>query len=160
MQLETQLSVQIASHPAAEAQLASARASLLETESNYDIVLKLDQRGVTSQSNLTTSEAALSRARANVQIAQANVELAQAQLDAQHTILSKATIISPINGIVLDHSVDAGQIVAASLSASELFTIAEDLTQMELQVDVAEAAADIGRINVGDKANFTVDAYA
>ncbi len=64
---------------------------------------------------------------------------------------------SPIDGVVLDRSVDAGQIIAASLSAPELFTIAEDLTQMELQVDVAEA--DIGRIAVGDIASFTVDAY-
>lgn len=72
-------------------------------------------------------------------------------------MLSKATIVSPIGGIVLDRSVDAGQIVAASLSAPELFTIAEDLTQMELQVDVAES--DIGRIAIGDKATFTVDAY-
>ena len=76
---------------------------------------------------------------------------------SQQAILSKATIVSPINGVVLDRSVDAGQIVAASLSAPELFSIAEDLTQMELQVDVAEA--DIGRIKVGDKASFTVDAY-
>lgn len=157
VQLDAQLSVQIASHAAAEPQLASARASLLEAEADYDIALKLDQRGVTSHTSFTASEAALSRARANVASAQANVDLAQAQLEAQQAILSKATIISPINGVVLDRSVDAGQIVATSLAAPELFSIAEDLTQMELQVDVAEA--DIGRIKVGDKASFTVDAY-
>ena len=157
VQLSAQLSVQIASHASAKAQLASARASLLEAEANFEIVRELDQRGVTSQINLTASEAALGRARANVAIAQANVELAQAQLEAQQAILSKATIVSPINGVVLDRSVDAGQIVAASLSAPELFSIAEDLAQMELQVDVAEA--DIGRIDVGDRASFTVDAY-
>jgi len=157
VQLDAQLSVQIASHAAAEAQLASARASLLEAEADYDIALKLDQRGVTSHTSFTASEAALSRARANVASAQANVDLAQAQLEAQQAILSKATIISPINGVVLDRSVDAGQIVATSLAAPELFSIAEDLKQMELQVDVAEA--DIGRIKVGDKASFTVDAY-
>ncbi len=157
VQLDAQLSVQAASYAAAEAQLASARASLLEAETDYDIVRRLDERGVTSHTNLTASEAALSRARAEVASAQANVDLAQAQLEAQQAVLSKATIISPINGIVLDRAVDAGQIVAASLSAPELFTIAEDLAQMELQVDVAEA--DIGRIGVGDRASFTVDAY-
>lgn len=157
VQLDAQLSVQIASHAVAEAQLASARASLLEAEADFEIVRQLDQRGVTSHTNFTASEAALGRARATLASAQANVDLAQAQLDSQQAILSKATIISPINGIVLDRSVDAGQIVAASLSAPELFSIAENLTQMELQVAVAEA--DIGRINVGDKASFTVDAY-
>lgn len=157
VQLAAQLSVQAASLAAAEAQLANARASLLEAEANFEIVQTLDERGVTTHANLTASKAALSRARADVASGQANVELAQAQLEAQQAILSKATILSPINGIVLDRAVDAGQIVAASLSAPELFTIAEDLTQMELQVDVAES--DIGRINVGDRANFTVDAY-
>ncbi len=157
VQLEAQMSVQVASHAAAEAQLANARASLLEAETDYDIVKRLDERGVTSHSNLTASQAALSRAHANVASAQANLDLAQAQLEAQKAVLSKATIVSPINGIVLDRSVDAGQIVAASLSAPELFTIAEDLAQMELQVDVTEA--DIGRISVGDMASFTVDAY-
>jgi len=157
VQLDAQLAVQIASHAAAEAQLASARASLLEAEADFEIVRQLDERGVTSHTNLTASQAALARARANVASAQANVDLAQAQLNAQEAVLSKATIISPISGIVLDRSVDAGQIVAASLSAPELFTIAEDLAQMELQVDVAES--DIGRIAIGDAATFTVDAY-
>ncbi|OAN80189.1 hypothetical protein A8B78_11180 [Jannaschia sp. EhC01] len=157
IQLDAQLAVQLASLAASEAQLASAQASLLEAEADYEIVRQLDERGVTSHANLTASEAALSRARATVASAQANVELAQAQLEAQQAILSRATIVSPINGIVLDRTVDTGQIVAASLSAPELFAIAEDLAQMELQVDVAEA--DIGLIAVGDAANFTVDAY-
>jgi HlyD family secretion protein len=157
VQLNAQLSVQLASLAASEAQLASAQASLLEAEADYEIVRQLDERGVISHVNLTASEAALSRARANLASAQANVELSQAQLEAQEAILSRATIVSPIDGIVLDRAVDTGQIVAASLSAPELFTIAEDLAQMELQVDVAEA--DIGRIAVGDAADFTVDAY-
>lgn len=157
VQQEAQLSVQAASHTAAEANLASSQASLVEAEADFDIAKQLDERGVTSHTNLTAAEAALFRARANVQSAQANVDLAQANLEAQQAVLSKATIVSPINGIVLDRAVDEGQIVAASLSAPVLFTIAEDLAQMELQVDVAEA--DIGRIAVGDMASFTVDAY-
>lgn len=157
VQLDAQLAVQAASHAAAEAQVANAEASLAEAQSDYDIVHKLDQRGVYSHTSLTTSNAALNRAKANVASAQANLDLAQAQLEAQEAVLSKATIISPINGIILDRAVDAGQIIAASLAAPELFTIAEDLAQMELQVDVAEA--DIGRIAAGNTASFTVDAY-
>lgn len=157
VQLDAQIAVQVASLAAAEAQLANANATFVEADSDYEIARTLDQRGVTSHTSLTAAEATMERARASVDSAQANVSLAEAQLDAQNAILDKASIISPINGIVLDRSVDAGQIVAASLSAPELFTIAEDLTEMELQVDVAEA--DIGRINIGDTATFTVDAY-
>lgn len=157
VQLGAQVAVQTAAHAAAIAQLASARASFSEAETTCQITRQLDARGVTSQTALTTSEAGLARAEAGVASAQANVDLAAAQLAAQQAILAKATILSPINGIVLDRAVDAGQIVAASLAAPELFTIAEDLTQMELQVDVAES--DIGRISVGDSAAFTVDAY-
>ncbi|MCI2399537.1 efflux RND transporter periplasmic adaptor subunit [Aliiroseovarius subalbicans] len=156
-QLNAQLSVQKASHAAAAAQLTSAEASLTEARLNFETVQQLDQRGVTSRTNVTAAQAALDRARANVASAQANLDLAQAQLDAQQAELAKATIHAPIDGIVLRRDVDAGQIVAASLSAPELFTIAEDLAQMELQVDVSEA--DIGRIAVGDIASFTVDAY-
>jgi HlyD family secretion protein len=156
-QLEAQLAVQEASHAAAIARLLSAEASLVEAESSFEIARQLDERGVTSGVNLTSSQAALARAQANVAIAQADRNLAQAQLDAQKAELDKACICSPINGVVLQRNVDEGQIVAASFSAPVLFTIAEDLSKMELQVDVAEA--DIGRIAVGDTASFSVDAY-
>ena len=157
VQLDAELAVQKASHAAAEAQMTSAQASLLEAQAEFEIARQLDERGVTSRVNLTAAEATLQRARAQFASAKANVDLAQAQLEAQQAVLSKATIVAPIDGIILDRAVDAGQIVAASLSAPELFTIAEDLSQMELQADVAEA--DIGRISVGDSAKFTVDAY-
>lgn len=156
-QLEAQLVVQEASHAAANARLLSAEASLVEAEFSFGIARELDERGVTSGVNLTSSQAALARAQANVAIAQADRNLAQAQLDAQKAELAKACICSPIDGVVLQRNVDEGQIVAASLSAPVLFTIAEDLSKMELQVDVAEA--DIGRIAVGDTASFSVDAY-
>jgi len=156
-QLEAQLVVQEASHAAATARLLSAEASLLEAEANFEIARQLDARGVTSEANLTSSQAALARAQANVALAQADRNLAQAQWDAQKAELDKACICSPINGIVLQRNVDEGQIVAASFSAPVLFTIAEDLSKMELRVDVAEA--DIGRISVGNTASFNVDAY-
>ena len=78
-------------------------------------------------------------------------------MDENETDLGKAAILSPINGVVLERSVEPGQTVAASLQAPVLFTLAEDLTQMELQVDVDEA--DVGQVKEGQEANFTVDAY-
>ncbi|GAA3876743.1 efflux RND transporter periplasmic adaptor subunit [Celeribacter arenosi] len=156
-QLEAQLSVQVASHSVAQAQVANAEASLVEAQLNYETVKQLDERGVTTRSNLTAAEAGLARAKANLSSAEANLELTQAQLEAQQAELAKACICSPINGMVLRRDVDKGQIVAATLSAPVLFTIAEDLSNMELQVDVSEA--DIGRIKAGDLATFSVDAY-
>jgi len=156
-QLEAQLAVQNASHAAAQAQVANAEASLIEAELNYDTVKQLDDRGITTRTNLHASEAGLARAKANVASAKANSDLTHAQLEAQQAELAKACICSPINGVVLQRNVDEGQIVAASLSAPVLFTIAEDLSKMELQVDVSEA--DIGRIKAGDTATFSVDAY-
>ncbi len=155
--LEAQLAVQKAAHAVALAQVASAEASLTEAQLNYDIANQLDERGVTARSSMTAAEAALARAKANVASADANLDLAQAQLDAQQAELDKACICSPINGLILRRNVDEGQIVAASLSAPVLFTVAEDLSKMELQVDVSEA--DIGRVAVGKEAQFSVDAY-
>jgi HlyD family secretion protein len=73
------------------------------------------------------------------------------------TMLTKATIYSPIDGVVLDRKVSAGQTVVAAMTTPVLFTLASDLTQMELDVDIDEA--DVGQINAGAKAAFTVDAY-
>ena len=156
-QLDAQLAVREASHAAANARLLSAEASLTEAEANYEITRKLDERGVTSGAELTSAQAMLARAQANVAISEADLNLAQAQLDAQKAELDKACICSPIDGTVLQRNAEKGQIVAASFSAPVLFTIAEDLSKMELQVDVGEA--DIGRIAVGQSANFSVDAY-
>jgi HlyD family secretion protein len=156
-QLDAQLAVQTASHAMAQAQVASAEASLLEATLNYDTVKQLGDRGITTLANLTAAEAGLARAKAALASAKANLDLAQAQLEAQQAELAKACICSPINGMVLRRNVDAGQIVAAALSAPVLFTIAEDLSKMELHVDVSEA--DIGRIKAGDAATFRVDAY-
>ena len=83
--------------------------------------------------------------------------LAEAQLDADKTILEKAVIHSPINGIVLKRNVEPGQTVAASFQAPVLFTLAEDLAKMDLHVDIDEA--DVGQVKVDQKASFTVDAY-
>jgi HlyD family secretion protein len=87
----------------------------------------------------------------------ANIESARASLATDETNLAKASIRSPIDGVVLTRTVDPGNAVAASLQAVTLFTVAEDLRQMRLQVNVDEA--DVGRIELGQKASFTVSAF-
>lgn len=101
---------------------------------------------------VTRDTAIASRAAANAQVNQAVANLKQAR-----TNLSYATIISPVDGVVLSRAVDVGQTVASSLSAPTLFTIAEDLSRM--QIDTAVAEADVGRLTEKIKAQFTVDAF-
>jgi HlyD family secretion protein len=106
---------------------------------------------------MDAAEAALQRAKADEASAKAQVSEAQAILEANESDLAKAVIYSPINGIVLKRSVEPGQTVAASFQTPVLFTLAEDLTQMELHVNVDEA--DVGQVKEGQEATFTVDAY-
>ena len=104
-----------------------------------------------------TGASSLHQAQAALNAAQAQVKVAEADLAADQTQLAKATIRSPIDGIVLERNVDRGQTVAASLQAPVLFTIANDLTRMELLVDIDEA--DAGSVKEGQHATFTVEAY-
>lgn len=155
--LEASLAVSRASLDSAIARVAMAQATLDEVRVQYDTALRLEERGVTSHQTIVSQNAAFIRAQAELQSALANRSLAEANLDLTQAELDKACICSPIDGIILDRAVDEGQIVAAALSAPVLFTVAEDLTKMELQVDIDEA--DIGRTAVGNPATFTVDAY-
>jgi HlyD family secretion protein len=98
-----------------------------------------------------------SSAQADEASARASVEDARAALANDETNLSKASIRSPIDGVVLTRSVEPGNAVAASLQAVTLFTVAEDLGQLQLEVNVDEA--DVGAVRVGQKASFTVSAY-
>jgi HlyD family secretion protein len=155
--LEARVAVQRAALRAAQAGVARAQANLGEARSNHDTILELDRRGVASHQNLVEARAALDRAAAEVAVAEADVALSAANLQLAETELAKACICSPVDGVVLDRKADAGQIVAATLSAPVLFSIAEDLTRMELQVAIDEA--DIGRLAPGNLATFRVDAY-
>ena len=110
-----------------------------------------------SQRDLDTAEAAHERALAWDTAARASVSQARAALKTFETDFSRTLIYSPINGIVLKRSIEPGQTVAASLQAPILFTLAEDLTRMELSVDIDEA--DVGRVKKGRKAVFTMDGY-
>ncbi|MDJ0637819.1 MAG: efflux RND transporter periplasmic adaptor subunit [Paracoccaceae bacterium] len=155
--LEAALQVSRASLDSAIARVAVAEASLTEARQTYELSRELEQRGVTAHQSFIVNEANFARAKAELQSAKAERALAEANLDIRQTELEKACICSPVAGIVLDRAVDPGQIVASSLSAPVLFTVAEDLTEMELQVSIDEA--DIGRVRVGQTAEFTVDAY-
>lgn len=158
--LEAQVTQSKAALETAQADVLQANATLMETESKlsqYKKVRELSGGKVPSQTDYDSAEASYGRAKANVLSAHAAVSKAEAVLSANETDLSKAIIRSPINGIVLTREVEKGQTVAASFETPILFTIAEDLTQMELHVNVDEA--DIGQVEEGQKATFTVDAY-
>ncbi len=150
-----------------EAALASARAMVLQSQANVKEaearlarlkrVYQLSGGKAPSQDELDAAEALRSRVLADEASASASVQQAQATLNVNLTDLSKAIIRSPINGVVLTRLVEPGQTVAATFQAPVLMTLAEDLSQMELRVDVDEA--DIGLVREGQTATFTVDAY-
>lgn len=144
----------------ARAKVEQSQASLAEAESQIarlEHVRELSGGKVPAQADIDTANAAVLRARADVASNKAAVAQAQATLDGQLTDLGKASIRSPINGIVLVRAVEPGATVAASLQAPVLFTLAEDLTRMELHVSVDEA--DVGQVTEGQSAAFTVDAW-
>jgi HlyD family secretion protein len=158
--LEAQHAKNKAELAAARARVLQAQATTREAENNLARlrhVRELSRNKVPSPYDIDAAEAALSRARADEASAKAAVAQAQATLKGTETDLYKSVIRSPINGVVLSRSVEPGQTVAASLQAPVLFTLAEDLAQMELNVDVDEA--DVGQVEKGQEATFVVDAY-
>ncbi|MCG6976065.1 MAG: efflux RND transporter periplasmic adaptor subunit [Acidiferrobacterales bacterium] len=146
-----------AAYDAAKAKLEEARTTLLENKQKYQRLKGLAEKQLYSQQDIDTARATYERAIAAVASAEAQVRAARATLSANQTDLSKAVIVSPINGIVLTRNVEPGQTVAASFQTPVLFTLAEDLTQMELHVDVDEA--DVGQVKAEQTASFSVDAY-
>jgi HlyD family secretion protein len=145
---------------AAQAKVLQTRATITEARVAFERlqeVGKLSNNKALSQKDLDTAKATLDRAKADFEGAKASVSQAEATLTLHLTDLAKTEIRSPINGIVLTRSVEPGQTVAASLQAPVLFSLAENLAQMELHVDVDEA--DVGKIGAGQEASFTVDAY-
>ena len=149
-----------ASLATAKAKLAQAEATLKESEANLERlreVSRISGGKVPSKAEMTTAEATFARSQADVSSQRAAVSEAQAQLSTAKINLDKASIHSPINGVVLARSVEPGQTVAAQLQVATLFTLAEDLREMELKVYVDEA--DVGGVKPGQQATFTVDAY-
>lgn len=143
---------------AAKARVLDAEATVIEKQRDLMRKRALANKQFTSTADLELAQAAYDRSEAALASTKADVGVAQADLTLNETNLAKACICSPINGIVLQRNVDPGQTVAASLQAPVLFTIAEDLRQMELQVNVDEA--DVGNVRPGQQASFTVDAYS
>ena len=149
-----------ASLAAADAQVLQAVATVAEARaalSRFREVARLSGGKVPSQSEMDAAIANLKRAEANEASARASVVQARASLQSDDTNLGKASIRSPIDGIVLSRKVEPGQTVAASFQAPVLFTLAEDLAKMQLQVDVDEA--DVGQVRTGQPARFSVDAW-
>ncbi len=155
--LEAQLASSEAGAVSARAGVTQAKATVSETSAALNRTRTLHGRGIVTQRDLDTAEAAYNRAVASEEVAEAQLKVAEADVASRKTDLGKAAIASPINGIVLKRDVYPGQTVAASLQAPILFTIAEDLTQMNLVVDVDEA--DAAQVAEGQTATFTVAAH-
>lgn len=149
---------------ASKADLAKAQAAEQQAQADYGRNLPLSQQGIISaqamdvaKANADSAKAAVQAAEAQVKQAVAQVALKKAALDVAQTNLEHTIIRSPIDGTVVARNVDVGQTVAASLQAPTLFTIAQDLTRM--QVDVSTDESDVGSIKVGQPVTFTVDAF-
>ncbi len=110
-----------------------------------------------AQAQEKASEAQLDSAKAKLEAARAQIKQAEAELELAQVNLDHTKIAAPVTGIVISRNVDVGQTVAASLQAPTLFTIAQDLTEMQVDTNVSEA--DIGRVAIGQEATFTVDAF-
>jgi len=134
----------------AKANLASVRSNLQYQKSNYERYNTLYQKGLISANDFEQARLSYEQAQQQVRTASESVRKAQ-------TNLGYATITSPIDGVVLSKSVEEGQTVAASFNTPELFTIAQDLTNMQVVADIDEA--DIGEVREGQRVSFTVDAY-
>lgn len=142
---------------AADARVVDAEVTLRETEQMLERTRQLSGRGMATEQALETATAAYDRAASAVSIARANLAVSEAELKLQQADLAKSTIYAPIEGIVLSRAVNPGQTVASSMQAPVLFVIAENLETMELKAAVDEA--DIGAVEAGQDARFTVDAF-
>ncbi len=164
LQAAADLQNAVATGAASKAELAKAQAAAAQATADYQRNLALSKEGIISAQQLdiakTTSDsdvAAVQSAQAQVKQATAQVAMKKAALTVAQTNLDHTTIRSPIDGTVVARSVDVGQTVAASLQAPTLFTIAQDLTRM--QVDVSTDESDVGSIKVGQPVTFQVDAF-
>ena len=144
----------------AQANFEEAKALLTEAQLKLARLNRVYQQSkglAPSKAEIDQQKAAFLRAKASVAAAAARIDDAKALLESRETDLSKAAIISPIDGVVLSRSVEPGYAVAASLQAVELLTIASDLKRLELQIDIDEA--DVGSVKPGLESSFTVSAY-
>ncbi len=142
---------------AAQGNLTKARAQALDADRQLVRARGLNAEGIKSQVDVDTAETTAAVAKAQIDAVKGTVEQARAQLQQAEVNLAYTDILSPIDGVVISRAVDVGQTVAASLSAPTLFTIAQDLRQM--QVDTSVTEGDVGKLKAGMPATFVVDAY-
>ncbi len=151
----------------ARANLNASRAAVAQAQASLDVdtaqlgrlreVYRISGGKVPSQTELEAAQANVARDRASVASARANVAASEAALSSSLTNRSRAVIRSPVAGVVLARQVEPGQTVAASFNTPTLFVLAEDLSTMQLRVEIDEA--DVGQVMAGQKATFVVDAY-
>lgn len=148
----------------ARAKLASSKANVLKAkaelgsaQTSLNRLKSLVQNRVSTQQDLDAAQYNYDSAAATLEVNEASVLSSEADLRLAELNLSKGKIVAPINGVILTRDVDPGATVASSLNAPVLFTMAGDLKEMELQVSVDEA--DVGKVNEGQQATFSVDAY-
>jgi HlyD family secretion protein len=141
----------------ATANVEKVDAALLDTKRTLERNRALFAKNFIARSDVDTAETNHQSAQAQVNVAKAQVEQARAALLVEETNLRYTRILSPVDGIVISRNVDIGQTVAASFQTPTLFSIAQDLTQMQIDTNVDEA--DIGKILVGQAVHFSVDAY-
>ena len=144
-------------HLSAEANLQKARVTLADAERTFNRNKKMLADGIISQGDFDAAETALQSAKASVKAAEGALAQTRGSLMQSKTNLRYSVIRSPVDGVVISRAIDVGQTVAASFSTPTLFTIAQDLTKMQIEVSVDEA--DISRIQLHQNATFTVDSY-
>jgi len=158
--IEDQVTQARANVNAAQASLAQAQATLQVDTAQLERlreVHRLSGGKVPSRTEMEQAQGNVRRSQAAVASARANISSAQAQLSSSQTNRERAVIRSPVAGVVLARQVEPGQTVAASFNTPTLFVLAEDLSVMQLRVDIDEA--DVGQVQPGQKGSFTVDAY-
>ncbi len=141
----------------AKAQVNVQENDIIYYKKHLDRILKLKNASYSTEKELEEAERNYNNAVAQLRLQQAQVKQAQASLDSAETELKYTKITSPVDGIVISKSVEVGQTVAASFSTPELFSVAEDLTKMEIEASVVEA--DIAKVKVGQRVNFSVDSF-
>lgn len=142
---------------ASEAELSHRQAGRTSAKLTAKRNRALFERGLIAEREVETADALALQADASVRSATAQVALARAAVESSEIALRRTKILSPIDGVVLARNVEPGQTVAAAFQAPVLFTLARDLTQMELHIDIDEA--DIGQVAEGQRASFSVDTY-
>ena len=155
--LEAQADQARANVLAAKANVAKARAALADSQRTMERNRQLLSKNLIAKSDFDTAETNYESNKAQLAATEAQVAQTEAALRFSQTNLNYTKIVSPVDGVVVSRNVDVGQTVAASFQTPTLFTIAQDLTKMQIDTNVDEA--DIGKIKVGQKVDFSVDAY-